>query len=225
MAYLYYTSTPVERPAYKYLKQRSNDVSVTYILESAEKKAETSRAACYASLFRQVPEWVESILLKEKMDRVDFDESEIKRWVDDLNEMGFPCHLEGVDETVRIRLVMSEYKTKVQLASALSLLRLLWESGHTHVLEWYFVKLDEDPAADKIDVIQAAHKQTQQYTGHVITGINNGAANVDRKLLLERLSEGLGVHDRRKDDDYGFLDAAWRSPEAKPKGPYGGLYE
>lgn len=206
-----------------YLKPKRYDVYVTYVLENGDEKDERENQGCYASLFHQVGNKWKSILLKEKMDRVGYGEPEITRWVNDLNEMGFPCHLEGVDETVRIRIVLSEMQSKVHLCSTLSLLRLLWESGLDKIPEAYFEMVDKDPEADKIDLLQTAHKKCGAGSGHAVTGTYNGTANVDRKLLLERLSQGVGVHAARA--GYRFVNEAWRSPDAKLKSRYGGYYE
>lgn len=221
----YFTASgkAIPAPVYKYFKGRDHDVYVTYVFEGNGKTTEHARQACYASIFRQVPEWVKSILLKENMSRVGYDEPEIKRWIDDLNEMGFPCHLEGVDETVRIRLVMDEFKSKVHLCSTLSLMRLLWEGYYSKIPEIYFTALDENPEADKIEVLQVAHKKGGAGQGHCVTGTFNGTPNVERKLLLERLSEGMGIHAVK--NDYSMVNKAWLSPEAKQKGAYAGQYE
>lgn len=207
-----------------YFKQRKHDVYVTYVLENDDEKVEKAKQACYSALFHGVDKKWKAILLKENMDRVGYDEPEIKRWVDDLNEMGFPCHLEGVDETVRIRLILDEFKSKVHLCSTLSLLRLLWESGLDKIPAAYFEVLDADPNADKIDVLQTTHKKLGAGSGHAVTGKYNGTPNVDRKLLLERLSQGVGIH--ATIEKYGFVNEAWRSPDAQQKkGAYGYGYE
>lgn len=206
-----------------YFKQRKQDVYVTYVLENKEEKNEQVRRACYADMFNKVDKKWESVLLRENMDRVGYDEPEIKRWVDDLNEMGFPCQLEGVDETVRIRLTFGEFKSKAHLCSTLSLLRLLWENGLDKIPEAYFGMVDADPNIDKIDALQTAHKNLNAGMGHAVTGPYNGKANVEKKLLLERLSQGIGIHAMR--EGYRLVNETWRSPEAKQAKGYGGYFE
>jgi hypothetical protein len=152
-------------------------------------------AACYGAITNQIPKGTETICVYREMKMVPYSDESISRYTYDLNDMGFPCSVgEGKAGYIYINVRTEDYKSKTHLFSTLTLLRLLWESGMNKVPEIYFQLMDEDPARDKLDAIQRAHKTKGIYTngGHCVTFNGNGG-NIDKETLFARFDKSNGV--------------------------------
>lgn len=159
---------------------------------------------------------------------------EIKRWIDDLNEMGFPCRfvheeVEGDDsrqekwakgtttkkdfEDMALRFIrhgaaapvdpnayynffvdVKDYQNKSHLFSTLTLIRMLSECYYDKVPELYFEMLDKDPAMDKLQALQDAHRNGNANGGHCVTFEGNGK-NVTRDKLFKRFEKQNDIWD------------------------------
>lgn len=188
-------------------------VSVNFRLEHNEgEPVPRNGAACYSELMnRAISKSVKSVVLVESLSHLAYEEPEIKRWIADLNSLGFPCHIVSIEDQLQIRLILKEFKSKTHLGSTLMLLRLLWEKGMNKIPDLYFQAMDANPKADKLVQIQKAHKHPQflkteykgtpyQYiypaynAGHTVTSYKS-LKNIRRSELFKRLAKGEDVYD------------------------------
>lgn len=142
----------------------------------------------------------------------------IERWINDINELGFPCSFQTPcqdcnPDKYSFNVKFSDYEYKAHLASTLMLIRALYERGICRVPEIYFNMLDENPKADKFEVLQNAHKELTNHfdshdyyaypnTNHMITNAGNGK-NITKKALFDRYKacgiKVLGQHKSNQD--------------------------
>jgi hypothetical protein len=136
--------------------------------------AQGTARACYGSFFAgAIPQKATKILVFHTRPTVPYTRVAIKRYIDDLNELGFPCHyMRNLTNEIRIEFRFKEYKYKVHLLSALTLIRVLWEHAYAKIPEIYFQAMDANPKADKFEELQKAHKKISNYGGHTVTGSN-----------------------------------------------------
>lgn len=199
-------------PQKYYKKRSSNTVSVHYFLEADKERQKISNTACYATVMNAPIDmkW-KTILLQQPVGSIPYTRTQVIRWINDINELGFPCHFEKMGKTLNIRLILTEFVSKIHLASTLMLLRVLWENGMNHIPDLYFQAMDENPRADRLVQIQKAHKhpgllvvQKPYYpgdkpytyssynTGHTVTSHWN-KKNIRRTELMKRMKKGDDV--------------------------------
>lgn len=133
---------------------------------------------------------VTKIILFHPREKVPYKRVDIKRFIDDLNDMGFPCYYKlNNDKEIRIELKLEDYKKKTHLTSTLTLLRCLWEGTQISTIpEAYFQILDKDKKVDKFIALQDAHRQVMPYVGHVVTAKTNGN-NIDKEEFFKKLAQ------------------------------------
>lgn len=154
------------------------------------------KAACFAPITSfTIPENTDTILIYHEKKAVPYDESAIKRWIADINEMGFPCSFASPcqdcdPEHHYFRVKVEDLENKAHLLSTLMLIRAIYEDSICKVVEKYFQAIDENPDIDKFDLLQTAHKDLGGYahTGHMITHSYNGK-NINRETLFKRYKE------------------------------------
>ncbi len=158
-------------------------------------------ASCFADIsLRDVQASVKKIIVEHKKKNVPYKVAEIKRWIADINELGFPCALIDYSaEHYVFEVLFSHYKYKAHLVATLMLIRTLYEQGICRVPEAYFCVMDANPNADKFQEIQSAHKSSSigsyHNTNHMITFSSNGQ-NISKELLFKRYAEcGFGLYD------------------------------
>lgn len=91
-----------------------------------------------------------------------YTEEEVKRWVEDVSEMGFSIEYLGIDfhhslPSYRFLLNFSDYRYKVHLTSALILLRYLFEDYIEVMPKHYFGLVEAAPELDKFKLMQMVH--------------------------------------------------------------------
>lgn len=105
--------------------------------------------------------------------------------------------LDAVSDCHNFIININDYVYKTHLISTLMLIRALYEQGICRVPQIYFQMIDENPATDKLDAIQSAHKVRHGHgggSGHMITYPGNGG-NVSSKILFENFKKSkLGVY-------------------------------
>lgn len=102
------------------------------------------------------------ILVWEFARNIPYDDACIRDWIRDLNEMGFKCTVEKVDDNynfyVPVRNEDGEFITKLEMNSCLFLIRYLYHADTISTFpNFYFEIMDELPQADKFEVMQMAH--------------------------------------------------------------------
>lgn len=149
--------------------------STTSYHETPARPKDCPGYACFANItYYPISEEVKSILYKQPIEHFAYGEDEIRRWIADINELGFPCTLLEIDKLVKIRLNLSDFETKEQLISTLYLIRVLHEEGSNVIPGKYFAAMDANPEADKFIELQKAHKSARDsWGGH--TGITAGS--------------------------------------------------
>ena len=173
-----------------------------------------SDEACFSNItYYAIPKRTAAILIHHSKDLVPYDVSAIERWINDLNEIGFPCAYIGsnaVEHNFQINI--KDYKYKVHFISTLMLIRALYESGICMVPDIYFQLVDANPTIDKFDALQTAHKPTRSKkeflsrwynTNHMVTYDGNGSGeNVKKDTLFERYKDSKLDVLHGKDGDY-----------------------
>lgn len=151
-------------------------------------------APCFSAISAYaIPKEAKKIVFIREKTSSPYKEKEIKRWVDDCNEIGFTSKLIVERDRYLFEVDIGEYTYKEHLVATLMLVRSLFESGHNRVPECYFNIMDKEPNADKFIAIQRAHKEYQnsnqheyQNSNHMITAKNNGPGNVTKATLFSR---------------------------------------
>lgn len=92
------------------------------------------------------------------------------------------------DELHLFEIKLNDFKYKSHFISTLMLIRVLFEVGICNVPGIYLELMDKDPNADKFDMLQTAHKNTDGNTNHMITCYANGT-NITSKTLWARYKE------------------------------------
>lgn len=145
--------------------------------------------ACFSGFYQSaIPKEAIKIHIFHQVKMVPYSRVDVKRYIDDLNEMGFPCrYVKNLDKVIKIELNLKDYKWKSHLCSTLTLLRVLWESGLAKIPDYYFEAMEANPKADKFIEIQKAHKHPNLYNygGHTIAA--KGTANISRKAFFEKI--------------------------------------
>lgn len=185
-------------------------------------------AACFANISQAtIPPEVDAILIHHKKELIPYNTESITRWINDINEIGFPCsyishsdqNKDSVARSFDKRLLcyenilskltnchcffvkLDEYENKPHLVSTLMLIRALYERGICKVPDLYMQLMDNEPAADKLEILQVAHKTPQTYedyanSNHMVTFRGNGN-NVKKETLFGRFKAcNFGVKQR-----------------------------
>lgn len=199
------------------------DSYVHFELHNDKEHSTNGTGVCYSELtYSPIDKKWTSVLLKQRVSNISYNEPEVKRWLGDLNEVGFPCHFEGMDGDLKIRLVLKEFKSKLHLTSTLMLIRLLWESGMNVIPDFYFQAMDKNPKARKLLEIQKAHKHPSfrsnkinpygyyYNTNHTVTS-PQAARNISKTELFRRLKKGASVWESNFSYTNGYksVSATW----------------
>lgn len=149
----------------KYFKTpRVNICSVNFkILDAQQKIVLSESASCYSTVtYGKVSTNYKQLLTLIREETCPYDEQTVKRWLNDLNEFGFPCEYLGIDhDTYQVMINFDDFKNvRVHMTSTLMLIRALLESKINRVPDVYFTLLDESKDLDlngKFRLLQKAH--------------------------------------------------------------------
>jgi hypothetical protein len=183
-----------------------------YLLDNAGKVIRKHEgAACFSAIYNNpIPEHASTILISHPKARVPFSEDLIERWIDDLNDMGFPCAFVGSsndDQKYNFQVNLDDYPNKAHFLSTLILIRNLYEDNICNTIEHYFEMIDSNPNMDKLEALQMAHKQESPYrmnSGHMITSQLNGDKNVSQEKLFEKFKNS-NHRVRGGESRYGYI--------------------
>jgi len=160
---------------------------------------------CFSPLtYGKIPENTDIILIIRKKNLIPYDYSIQKRWISELNKLGFPCYINPENgENIEFLLKLKDFKYKSHLTSTLQLLRCLWETYICYIPELYFteikgLKLNLDK---KFLILQDVHKKIKKLdyssfanTNHMVTSYRN-KFNIDRKTLFKRIKDSkFGIY-------------------------------
>jgi hypothetical protein len=151
------------------------------------------------------------ILTKVEMKYVPYTTEQVKRFFDDLGEIGFPVEDVLVDGgSLAFRHNLSIYTHKEYLLSGLSLARCVWETGITAVADIHFQNMDENPSRDKYESILTAHTRSLPYanTAHMV--IHYGYKWImDKDYVLSNLKKTPII----SPDSKAFIQEIWGANE------------
>ena len=120
---------------------------------------------------------------------------DIKRWIADLNEMGFECTYDGIKNSMycfTIPIEKSLHKKKGYSVSVMMLIRYLYHMGINHIIDYYFQLVDEIDGVDKFKALQAAHQlwPDGEYGGNTnhMTSFVGISKSITRDELFKKIS-------------------------------------
>jgi len=199
----------------KYYRERDTNTHVWFKLLDINGNVikDHSDEICFASiLMYPIPKETAIIHIWHNRSTLPYDIEEIERWINDLNEMDFPCAYIGSNaDHYNFQINVCDYEYKSHLMGTLMLLRMLTETGLCMVPEIYFQMMDADPKADKFDILQTAHKKPREHnrfygignTGHMVTFDGNGRNVVKEKLFEQyKYSKYSVLHGSDKPGQY-----------------------
>lgn len=185
----------------KYMTEADSDYKVSWKLlnEAGKKIGGATEVPCFFEIAqRQIPKDVATIMVYHSKGLVPYNDESIHRWIHDLNEIGFPCSMkENSLFNYKFLVRTADYEYKLHLVSTLMLIRALYEYGINPVPDRYFNLMDKDPGADKLIMLQRAHKSVGYggNTNHMVTFKNNGA-DLEKDMLFARFAaSGVRVFD------------------------------
>ena len=166
--------------------------------------------ACFSPItYSAIPPETRKILIYRFLNQIPYDLVAIKRWIDDLNTLGFPCsyHISTNDKNlIHFVVDLKDYKKKILVICALMLIRCLFEQHICYIPNFYFDLLDKNPKSDKFKSLQDAHKTNADNefnymnTNHTITDKSN-KFNITRETFLNRVKDSrFGVYDNNDHD-------------------------
>lgn len=159
--------------------------------------------ACFSDLtYYGISSAVKKIIIYNQKKLTPYKFNAVKRWIKEINKLGFPCSCSENDETFEFTVNLDEYTWKAHLISTLMLIRALIEGGINKVPEFFLTAIDADPKIDKFQALQDAHKDSRMRyynSNHMITYQGNGR-NVDSKTLHERYkNSAIKVYETKGD--------------------------
>jgi hypothetical protein len=157
-----------------------------------------SNYPCYSPItYSAIPANCVTIECYHSASMVPYELDAIRRWVEEITLLGFPCRLVDEDKKrkgyVTICIDLKDYKKKMHVSCALQLVRCLFERGIFSVPDLYLQKIDKDPKASvdaRFLLLQDAHKEISGYanSNHMCTYAGNGES-VARKTFFERIEK------------------------------------
>ncbi len=190
--------------------------------------AERPNDACFSSItYGLLPTDARKILIYRPLAQIPYALPTIRRWIKELNALGFPCRARKAKEPNVMHFIidLKHYVHKLHINSTLQLIRCLFERGICYVPEYYFA----DSQDDRFLALQQAHYSLAANTAnfgdypgnsnHTVTW--NGAKPVTKDQLFARIAATkIGTYEKA---NYGrpYLSAVWNG--AKPEVQMQGL--
>lgn len=128
---------------------------------------------CYSNItYGTLPKETAKLELWQTKNEIPFTKDEIKQWIEDIADMGFPCEYKGLSGTKHSFIIPIKtdkeqvYSEKRHLSSALMLVRYLFE--FPQIPKNYFIILKEVKNVDKFAAMQIAHVYCSGNSNHTI---------------------------------------------------------
>lgn len=200
-----------------YIDKVLTDIRVSWECRDANGKVLSggTEQQCFSLItYGKIEEHVKSIHPFKALDKIPYSKDNISRWIEELNDLGFPCEVSFAAGIAHFTISLDQYKYKMHICCTLQLIRCLHESRICKVPELYFEIIDKDSECDRFDELQNAHKKACDVAlggyppnmNHMITYRNNGN-NVSRETLFNRIeATGHGIYSAKRES----LDALWR---------------
>lgn len=168
---------------------------------------------CFSHItYHSINSKVSKIVVYRPLKQIPYDIEVIKLWINELNELGFPCNCEldnNNKEVVNFTINIADFKYKPHLSCTLMLIRCLFEDGICFVPEFYFSLIKKHKNPDKFSILQDAHKKIKGMglganTNHMVTFLSDGyegnnEINVTREQLFKNIENTkIGIYDGEK---------------------------
>lgn len=196
---------------YKYYKKGvSPGVNVNYDLFDKDGTIiENHReAACFHSIiYGAIPKNTKKIVVWHSLGQTPYDQTTIKKFIEELNFLKFPCSLEFKGANLQITLNLDDYKYKLHICSTLTIIRCLYEKYICYMPDHYFQLVEKDKDGDRFQYLQEAHKLLKKYEETCYYNSNHmwcpveycGEKNISQKVFWDRMEKsGLGVYDPKR---------------------------
>lgn len=183
-----------------FLKNKQENESLIYTFYDVNGTAIYNRlkTTCYYSV-TQTPIYNNhhSVISHFHIDETPYSEESVIRWINELNEIGFPCHYKGINkDCYDIEVLISEMQdNKIIFNTTLMLIRCLKERRINMIPALYLSSLDENPDQDKFILMQESHKHKKLRdtaylnTNHVIISPQSTANPFTKEQFLKRLKQ------------------------------------
>ncbi len=157
---------------------------------------DTKLTACFSVItYQKLPKGATKIIFPRSKETIPYDFDFIQRWINELNEFGFPCAVEDNKSSVNFIFNVADFKYKIILSSTLQLVRCLTETGICYIPENYFRLVKLYPKQDKFLLLQDAHRTVKDFygdaaylnTNHIVTGCCEGE-NISKETFLARVA-------------------------------------
>lgn len=140
-----------------------------------------TNTACYSDVFTYglKPNTTKLFLYQKTLN---LSEDDCKKWVDELNLLGFPCEFFGKEIPEEYKFISKylnngdyifyinccKYRYKNHLASTLTMLRYLFEYPYEKIVEKYLLLRTEYPKKNKFKLLQLSFLYTNSSGGHTL---------------------------------------------------------
>lgn len=174
-----------------FVSQREKQSYFSYrLMRGEEVHVERTNEACFSAVtYGSVGPSVTHFVAFQEKKVVPYDAPGVKRWCEDLRELGFPIHESETKEFWEFTVAFSDMISKLHLNSTLQLIRCLYENdGISQIPARYFEMIDADPKRDKLEAIQLAMKVGDFNYNHTPTS-KLTPGTIDRETLFTRFKE------------------------------------
>lgn len=192
----------------------NSDVSFRLLNENLNLIEDFQRRACFSEItYKSFSKNCRYVIIYRSKDEIPYTFEICARWIKELNDFGFPCEIKDCGEKIEFWVDLKNYKYKMHLSSALSLIRDLFESQICFTPEYYFNLIESNPKRNKFLALQKAHEKLSeedesQYfnSNHIVIGDIEGRKNITLTRLFKRFKNT--VHDIYS-GRYTKLDKLW----------------
>ena len=144
----------------------SLDTNVSYCLLNNKNEIvlDVVNYQCFSHItFGVLPKEAILIKVRQPIAKIPYSWEVIQLWIKEINEFGFFCSVELIDQTVFFTLEIKNFLSKHHMTSTLQLLRCLFEDGIAYVPDIYFTLIKNNPSINKFFALQKAHANLSLY--------------------------------------------------------------
>lgn len=180
--------------------------------------------SCFSSFtYYPIDDKVDKIVIYHNLSRIPYGKHTIEAWIQNLNELGFPCSIEFDSYNALFTVKPSNFTKKFHFNSTLQLIRCLYESYICYVPEIYFSLISGKNLIDKFTAIQLAHLQLHGYKrgsmanyNHMITSKHNNLKPISIEEFKTRIEKSnYSMKDGQSDE--GYLFQIWQGEQPKKR--------
>ena len=198
---------------YTHVSYKTYDINGN-LIDSAEK------TTCFSSLtYFPIETAINKIIIYKELSQIPYDKDVVKKWIEELNELGFPCSVEIKSDCAYFTVKPKDFVKKFHFNSTLQLIRCLYERYICYVPDVYFGLIEN--GFDKFNAIQLAHLKLTDYKesalanyNPMITSSHNNIKTITQKEFVERIKKSIySLSDGYSEE--GYLYEIWRGEKPK----------